>query len=139
MTLPPFQDLFPESEAYRQMQPLRIPAGWRADWNKLQTGLDTDLTQVGGSSLYNATNEGRRFNIDVDYKPEFDPAGAFHLTVLYQPWPRSPQGRRLKDAPFRLGPDAECVHTCETRTYPDLIASLEHWIARCTVWVREGG
>ena len=38
----------------------------------------------------------------------------------------------------RLGPDADCVHACETRTYPDLIASLEHWIARCTVWVREG-
>ena len=90
----PYQELFPNSPAYRELQPLRIPAGWLIGWNQLDIGLDADLTGVGGSSVFNATNEGRRFNIDIEFRPEFDPDGSFHLTVIYQPWPRTERGHR---------------------------------------------
>lgn len=133
-----FEDAYPRSPAYRDIQPLRIPAGWRIGWNKLDIRMNTDLEGIGGSSVFNATNEGRRFNLDVEFRPEFDPQGAFHLTVLYQPWPRTERGRRIKDAPFGFDADAEVVHQSEIRDYAAFIAELEYWIARCTVWEREG-
>lgn len=138
MSTPNFNDHYPNSPAFQAMQPLRVPSGWRIDWHKLHIGMDADLSQLGGSSLYNATNEGRRFNVDVQFIPEFDPEGAFYLVVLYQPWPRTDQGRRRGTTHFAIDADAECVHESETRSYPELIARLEHWIARCTVWQREG-
>ncbi|KQY84590.1 hypothetical protein [Brevundimonas sp. Root1423] len=138
MSLPEFHELYPNSPAFRDMQPLRIPAGWLIGWNQLDVGMASDLSGVGGSSVFHATNEGRRFNIDVEFRPEFDPEGSFHLTVLYQPWPRTGRGHRRQDVPFAFGIDAETVHTFETRSYAALIAELEHWIARCSIWQREG-
>lgn len=138
MTGPGMQDHYPDSPAYRELQPLRIPAGWLIGWMTLRPGMDADRSGIGGSSIFNATNAGRRFNIDVEFRPEFDPEGAYHLTVLYQPWARSERGRRLKEEAFALNADAEIVHQFETRSYPALIAELERWIARCTVWQREG-
>lgn len=138
MSPPRFHELYPRSRAYLELQPLRIPAGWRIGWNTLDVGMEADRDGIGGSSLFNATNEGRRFNIDLEFRPEFDPDGAFHLRVTYQPWPRTGRGRRRTDAPLAFGADAQVVHEFETRSYPALIAELEHWIARCTVWEREG-
>jgi hypothetical protein len=138
MNAPDFQDLFPYSKAFLELQPLRIPAGWHVGWNALHIGLSDDLGSIGGSSVFNATNGGRRFNIDIEFRPEFDPNGTFHLTVMYQPRPRSEGGRRQKNVPFALGIDAQVVHQFETRSYPALVAELEHWIARCTTWEREG-
>jgi hypothetical protein len=138
MSFPELHDRYPHSAAYLEIQPLRIPSGWEICWNALYQDMDADLGGVGGSSVYNATNAGRRFNIDIAFRPEFDPEGSFHLTVIYQPWPRSERGRRLKNVPFAFGIDAETVHEFETRSYPALVAELEHWIARCTVWAREG-
>src|SRR5690606_15174463 len=40
--------------------------------------------------------------------------------------------------PLRFGLEAETVHIFETRSYEALVAELERWIARCTVWTREG-
>lgn len=133
-----FEDAFPGSPAFLEIQPLRIPAGWTIGWNQLLVTMDADKTGIGGSSIFFATNVGRRFNLDVEFRPEFDPEGAFHLTVLYAPWPRDARGRRLKDAPVAFGLDAEVVHRMETRSYPELVEALEYWIARCTVWTREG-
>lgn len=138
MSQPPFHELFPHSRAYLELPALRIPAGWAIEWNTLDSGMAADPGGVGGASVFSATNEGRRFNIDIAFRPEFDPDGAFHLTVIYQPWPRSGRGGRTKDAPFAFDADAQIVHEFGTRSYPALIAELEHWIARCTVWRREG-
>lgn len=133
-----YHEGFSSSRAYQEMQPLRIPAGWSIGWNTLNVGMAENHEGIGGSSTFNATNQGRRFNIDVEYRPEFDPEGAFHLTVIYQPWPRSERGRRLTTEPFRFDGNAETVHHSETRSYAELVARLEHWIACCTVWEREG-
>jgi hypothetical protein len=134
----PFEDFFPKSPAYLELQPLRIPPGWSIGWNELRVTMDADRDGIGGSSVFTATNEGRRFNIDIAFSPEFDPEGAFYLTVIYQPWPRTERGRRRQDVAFAFDADAETVHEFETRSYPALIAALEHWIARCTIWTREG-
>lgn len=131
------EDSFPGSRAFLEMPALRIPSGWRIGWNALTSEMSGDLAGIGGSTLYNATNEGRRFNIDVAFRPEFDPEGAFVLTVVYYPWPRSERGRRIKDQPL-LALDGQVVHSFETRSYERLIAELESWIARCSVWVIEG-
>ena len=131
-------DTYPNSRAYRELQPLRLPAGWAVGWNELFVGMDADLGEVGGSSVFNATNEGRRFNIDIEFRPEFDPEGAFHMTVRYQPWPRTERGGRRHDVPFAFGIEARTVHTFDTRSYPELVAELERWIARCTHWTPEG-
>ena len=138
MTLPPFEDVYSQSKAYLELPPLRIPAGWTIGWNTLDAGMAVSLDGIGGSSVFSATHVERRFNIDIAFRPEFDPDGAFHLEVTYQPWPRSGQGRRRKDVPLAFGIDAQMVHEFETRSWPALIAELEHWIARCTVWTREG-
>lgn len=138
MSIPPFHELYPRSPAFLELQPLRIPVGWKVGWNDLNVGMAADLGGIGGSTVFHARHEGRRFDIDIGFRPEFDPDGAFHLEVRYQPWPRTERGRRRQDAPLAFGPDAETVHEFETRSYPALVAELEHWIARCTVWQREG-
>lgn len=138
MTRPSAETNYPQSEAFRRLQRLRIPGGWHLAINKLADDMPANLGDVGGSSQFHATNAGTRFNIDVEFIPEFDPIGAFHLSVWYQPWPRTERGRRRKDVPFAMTAEAQLVHHLETASYDDLVEQLEHWIARCTVWVREG-
>lgn len=130
-------DGFPGSPAYLELQPLRIPSGWTIGWNTLYASSSVEKGDFGGSSVFNATNPGRRFNIDVAFEPEFDPAGEFHLRVLYQPWRRTERGRRKGEAEFRIDSDAETIHSFATSSYSTLVAELERWIARCSVWARE--
>lgn len=123
---------------YLDIQPLRIPAGWRIGWNTLYLSSAAEPGSFGGSSLFRAVNEGRRFGIEVEFRPEFDPEGSFHLTVEYQPWPRTERGRRRQDVPFAFDATAETVHHSETPSYAELIDRLERWIAHCTTWAKEG-
>ena len=132
------QDDFSNAPGYRGLQPLRIPAGWRVGWNTLYATSSVANGDFGGSSLFYAENPARRFAIDVEFRPEFDPDGHFHLIVVHQPWPRTERGRRRKETEFRFDMQAETVHTFETRDYAELVEQLEAWIARCSVWVREG-
>lgn len=129
---------FEKSRAYLEMLPLRIPAGWRIGWNMLCAIDRAEPGQFGGSTIFHAVNEGRRFAIDASFAPEHDPEGSFRLSVIYQPWPRTEQGRRRKDVPFAFDGGQEDVHTFETRSYAELVQELETWMARCTVWTREG-
>ena len=129
---------FEKAPAYLELQPLRIPAGWRIGWNTLHTTSRVDQGDFGGSSVFLATNEGRRFRIDVMFRPEHDPSGHFVLEIEYQPWPRTERGKRRDDLPFRFDTDSEIVHSFETRSYAELVEELETWIARCSIWEREG-
>lgn len=128
---------FENSIAYRGLPALRIPAGWTIEWNTLST-LDRVEDGFFGGSVFRARNEGRRFAIDVEFQPEHDANGSFILEVLYQPWPRTEQGRRRKHAPFAFDEHQEVVHREETRSIDELVTHLETWIARCTIWQREG-
>ena len=106
--------------------------------NWLGDHLEAESELMGGSMLFAAWNEGRRFKIEVDIQPSFEPNGSFVLTVFYQPWPRTDRGRRRKELPFEFGVDKQIVHAFETRSYRDLLSELELWIARCSAWMREG-
>jgi hypothetical protein len=120
------------------LQPLRIPGGWTIGWNTLYATSRAENGDFGGSSLFTATNPGRRFIVDVAFSPEFSPSGKFHLVVNYQPWPRTERGKRRQDLPFRFDHAAVEVHRFETSSYPGLVHELEVWLARCSGWVREG-
>ena len=123
---------------YAELVPLRIPAGWQIGWNMLHRDKRVEDGHFGGSSVFNATNQGRRFVIDVEFRPEHDPEGHFELKVEYQPWPRDARGRRRNDLPFRFDADAKLMHSFKTRSCLELIEQLETWIARCTIWTVEG-
>jgi hypothetical protein len=129
---------YSKSADFLGLQPLRIPAGWSVGWNTLYATSKVEEGDFGGSSIFHATNSGRRFSIDVEFRPEFDPSGQFYVTVTYQPWPRTDRGRRKNNEPVQFDANAEIVHTAETRVYSELVSQLETWIARCTTWVREG-
>jgi hypothetical protein len=133
------EDAFPDSPFMRALPPLRIPGGWTIAWNTLALDWKREDGGLGGSSLFYAVNEGRRFIIDVMFRPEFDPDGNFILEVSYRPWPRTEKGRRRKGVPFHPGGiDDEVVHRFETRSIREMPGQLQHWIARCSVWVIEG-
>lgn len=127
----------PEIAADLRLQPLRIPGGWVIGWNTLYVTSKVENGDFGGSTLFSATNEGRRFWIDVEFRPEFDPNGHFRMTVNYQPWLRTDRGRRRRSLPFHFDANAELIHLYETCSYGDLVENLEKWIARCSLWVRE--
>ncbi|MBO9502834.1 hypothetical protein [Brevundimonas sp. A19_0] len=123
-----FEDAYPGSKAFLELPALRVPAGWRIALNDLSDQLDPGLCDPD-SVLFSATNAATRFEIEV--------TGGFHLRVSYAPWPRTERGRRIADQPLTFL-DGEVVHALATEDYAALIADLQYWIARCSVWVREG-
>lgn len=131
-----FEDAYPGSKAFLELPPLRIPSGWHIQMNELSSHMEFDRC-ILGSVLFSATKVNTRFNIEVCVWPEQDPASAFYLTVTYAPWPRTDRGRRIKDRPLTFL-DGEVVHELKTESYASMILELQHWIARCTVWAREG-
>jgi len=129
----------PDSPALR-LQPLRVPAGWRIDWNALYPLEPTpeNAAHFGGSTHFSATHESRRFWIDIAWRPEFDPAGEYHLRIEYQPWSRTPAGRRRHDVPLRFDAEARLMHEFRTREFGALVQELEHWLWKCSEWTVEG-
>lgn len=132
------ENYFPNSPFMRGLPPLRIPGGWMINLNSLDIASSPEDGDIGGSSLFMATNEGLRFDIEVTFRPEFDPSGSFIMEVHYYPWPRTKQGRRRNHVPFAALVDRDLVHRFETRSMSELVEQLQHWIARCSVWLIEG-
>lgn len=120
-----------------QLVRLRIPSGWMIGINGLYEGIDAPDLPVS-SVLFAAWNEGRRFRIDVEWRPGMIPAERFLLTVCYQPWPRDERGRRRKNVPFAFDMNEETVGTSKTESYSELLVQVEDWLDRCTGWCREG-
>lgn len=125
------------------LQPLRIPAGWHIDWNTL---FDLDPTEenvrhgyFGGSSLFFAIHAHRRFQIDLEWRPEDDPAGSYQLRVEYAPWLRTERGRRRDKGEFPDFTGSEVVHQFQTLDRSEIVRELEAWLLRCANWVRESG
>lgn len=75
-------------------------------------------------------NEGRRLWIDVEWRPEFDPAGEYRLRLEYAPWERDARDRRRKHVPLSFR-DAEIVHEFSTRSTGRLVQELDEWLTRC--------
>ena len=120
----------------QRLQPLRIPAGWLIELNALYELDPSEETADDFGVLFSARNEYRRFWIGVEWLPELDPSGCFHLLVEYAPWERTEGGRR-RDRPPHRG-DAKPVHEFQTRSRLDLVRELDEWLTRCSRWVIEG-
>lgn len=119
-------------------QPLRIPPGWRIDWNTL---FEVDATEknvrggfFGGSSLFSATHEQQRLCLDVEWRPEDDPSGEYHLKVEYAPWLRTVRGRRRNDAPLDFS-GARVVHEIRTSDRAELVRELEAALVARREWI----
>jgi len=130
------EDHFPDSPHMRGLPPLRIPSGWMININDLD--LNSKAEGDIGMTLFIATNESRRFTIEVNFCPGDDANGAYVMDVDYWPWPRTEKGRRRNDVAFGSLNEAKRVHSFETRSMTELAQQLQHWIARCSVWVIEG-
>ena len=114
------------------LQPLRIPPGWRVNFNTL---FEIDATPeavadgyFGGSVLFSATIVHLRIEIEVEWRPEDDPAGGYHMTVLEAPRKQSAKGRRRGRELDYAG--ANEIHSFTTRSRRDLVAELERWLER---------
>lgn len=127
-----------KSPDYRELAPLRIPAGWTIGWNTLHRDKRAENGDFGGSSVFLASNHNQRFFIDVEFRPEHDPEGSFHLHVEYEPWPRDERGRRRIGLPVQQSAATRRMHSFETRSFDELVEHLETWIARCSIWTVEG-
>lgn len=120
------------------LQPLRVPAGWRVGWNTL---FELDQTEenfrqgfFGGSSLFSAVNETLRLRLDLEWRPEDDPAGEYQLTVEYAPWPRAANGRRRKDVQLDFS-GARVVHEFCSRDRAEVVRALESALVSRSEWV----
>ncbi len=120
------------------LQPLRIPGGWRVSWNTL---FEVDPTPenvahgyFGGSSLFAATHESLRLQLDLVWQPEDDPEGEYRLIVEYAPWLRTPNGRRRKDVPLDFR-NARLVHEFSTRDRIELVRELEKSLRGRSEWI----
>ena len=123
-----------------QLQPLRIPTGWRIVWNMLP---ETDPTPdeiseefYGVMSIFTAIHEQGRFLIDVEWRPHNDPSGCFHIRLDYAPWERTERGRRRKDVAVSYL-NSERVRESQAASRVELVRTLEEWMERCHEWRHE--
>lgn len=65
-------------------QALQIPAGWNIEWNQLmdEDPSEENIHEFTGSSLWFASSPNRLRCIDVNWKPEGNIDGSFHLNVV---------------------------------------------------------
>lgn len=119
------------------LQPLRIPARWRVEWNtwfELEpTAENVQAGYFGGSSLLMATDEPGRLYLDLEWRPEDDPAGEFVLTVHYAPWLRTEGGRRRKGVPADRS-TARLVFEFRTRDRAAAVREVEAALVGRSEW-----
>ncbi|AOW21096.1 hypothetical protein [Urechidicola croceus] len=67
-----------------ELQPLRIIAGWKVDWNTFYEVDPTSETMhyFEGSSLLQLSNYNLYRSIDLEWRPEKDVNGEFILRVI---------------------------------------------------------
>ncbi len=98
-------------------QPIQMPAGWIIGWN---TFWDMEVPADGfsGSSLLYCLRHDRRLIIDVEWRPEFDPAGHYHFYAE-------------RHFPTRAdGLPTEVVDSGESRSRTEVAAWVGRWLAR---------
>lgn len=120
------------------LQPLRVQPGWQIDWNTLfeldPTEANVQAGFFGGSSLFSATNKHWRLWVDVEWRPEDEPAGEFQLRVECVSWERTENGRRRKGVPLDFR-NAKVVHQFRTRSRVELVRELKSVFCIRDEWV----
>jgi hypothetical protein len=117
------------------LQPLRVPVGWRIEWNTLYEEDPSEPANAqgyycGGVNLFLANHPARERAIDVDWRADDQPTvGRYRLRVLRLVAVDPAVSRRQ-----RRGGEFEAdwqapLHTFETVFRPELVAELEAWLA----------
>lgn len=118
------------------LQPLRVPNGWRINWNTLFEEDPTEPQNAagyyhGGADLFQATHASRRRAIDIEWRTEAEQpmVGHYVLQVLrIVEAGGSELPRRRERAELDVVWD-DPVHVFETQSRPELVAELEAWLA----------
>lgn len=105
------------------LQPLRIEAGWQVEYNQL---YEVDATAghehyFEGSSLLMLKNTARLKLIDVEWRPERDLKGAYHVRVLNFVENFNPKTNKMNSSPNWEDPHL----TFSTQSRQTLVATLE--------------
>lgn len=98
------------------LQPLRVPAGWIIGWNTFWD-MPIPADGFGGSSLLYCLRQDRRLAVDVEWRPEFDPAGSYGFQVQRQPANREESG------------EVEVLDQRESRSREEVASWVAHWLA----------
>jgi hypothetical protein len=119
------------------LQPLRVPVGWRIDWNTLFEDDPTEPANAAGyycgtANLFLATHERRKQAIDIEWRVITDPLadGRYVMRVLRmvqaQPDANSRRSRPIDGLEVEW---TDPVHKFETVSRLELVTELEAWLA----------
>ena len=116
------------------LQPLRVPVGWRIEWNTLYEEDPTEPANAqgyyhGGANLFLANHPARGRAVDVEWRADDDrpTAGRYRLRVL-RLVAVDPAARKRRGGEFEADWQTP-IHTFETFSRPELVAELEAWLA----------
>jgi predicted butyrate kinase (DUF1464 family) len=80
-----------------KLQPLRITAGWKVEWNlfyEVDISEET-LTYLDSSSLLHLENHQLMRAINLDFRPENDVNGYFYLRVINLTTVENPKTKKI--------------------------------------------
>jgi hypothetical protein len=116
------------------LQPLRVPVGWRIEWNTLYEEDPTEPANAqgyyhGGANLFLANHPARGRAIDVEWRTDDQPTVGRYLLRVLRLVPVDPAAaRRRRGGEFEADWQAP-LHTFETVSRLELVAELEAWLA----------
>jgi hypothetical protein len=124
--------LAPARPTQIDLQPLRVPNGWRIIWTTLYEEEPTEPANAngyyfGGTDLFLATHEARRRTIDIEWRTEPDqPTVGRYLLRVYPLRESTPEDRHQyrTSEPFITDWDSP-LHIFETTVRLALVAELE--------------
>jgi hypothetical protein len=105
------------------LQPLRIPTGWKVEWN---TFLDVEPTFESGDhesmgfseDLLQLSNKWSSVLLDLGWYPDCDPHGAFRLLAI-RIYPNDEEIRDSWDKPLRV---------LTSRSKTEVVQAIEDWL-----------
>ena|SRR5437660_436227 len=118
------------------LQPLRVPPGWRIDWNTLFEEDPTEPANAsgyyfGGTDLFLATNASRRLAIDIEWRTEPDKqaTGRYRMRLLRIVEPNAVESSGSESgAGLNVNWD-DPIRDFETAMRAELVVELEAWLA----------
>lgn len=118
------------------LQPLRMPTGWRIDWNTLFEEDPTEPANAAGyyhhvTDLFFATHASRRRAIDIEWRTEEEqPTVGRYLLRVHRmvEADESKLPRRSEANELEVSWD-DPVREFETQSRLELVAELEAWLA----------
>lgn len=119
--------------AARPLRALRIPAGWRIDYNAIrETGASGVIDSGSAGLVFRAVEASRGFRIDATAREGM----RWTLEVVHAPLPPHRRGQPV--VPPNFDGEVDVVHRAETTAFDALVAQLEHWLTYAYWWAFAG-